>query len=204
MDLTAMGKAAGQAKYALQKMSGEDRNRCLLAVAAALREQKEKILLANGEDVRKGEEKGMHPGLVDRLRLSDARIESMAEGLEEICKLDDPVGEVLERFTRPNGLELRKVRVPLGVIGIIYESRPNVTADAFGLCFKTGNAVILKGGSDALASNSAITQIIRESLGAQGICMDAVQLIASTDRAVTAEFMKMNRYVDVLIPRGGE
>ena len=203
MDLTAMGKAAGQAKYALQKMSGEDRNRCLLAVAAALREQKEKILLANGEDVRKGEEKGMHPGLVDRLRLSDARIESMAEGLEEICKLDDPVGEVLERFTRPNGLELRKVRVPLGVIGIIYESRPNVTADAFGLCFKTGNAVILKGGSDALASNSAITQIIRESLGAQGICMDAVQLIASTDRAVTAEFMKMNRYVDVLIPRGG-
>ena len=203
MDLTAMGKAAGQAKYALQKMSGEDRNRCLLAVAAALREQKEKILLANGEDVRKGEEKGMHPGLVDRLRLSDARIESMAEGLEEICKLDDPVGEVLERFTRPNGLELRKVRVPLGVIGIIYESRPNVTADAFGLCFKTGNAVILKGGSDALASNSAITQIIRESLGAQGVCMDAVQLIASTDRAVTAEFMKMNRYVDVLIPRGG-
>ena len=203
MDLTAMGKAAGQAKYALQKMSGEDRNRCLLAVAAALREQKEKILLANGEDVRKGEEKGMHPGLVDRLRLSDARIESMAEGLEEICKLDDPVGEVLERFTRPNGLELRKVRVPLGVIGIIYESRPNVTADAFGLCFKTGNAVILKGGSDALPSNSAIKQIIRESLGAQGICMDAVQLIASTDRAVTAEFMKMNRYVDVLIPRGG-
>lgn len=203
MDLTAMGKAAGQAKYALQKMSGEDKNRCLLAVAAALREQKEKILLANGEDVRKGEEKGMHPGLVDRLRLSDARIESMAEGLEEICKLDDPVGEVLERFTRPNGLELRKVRVPLGVIGIIYESRPNVTADAFGLCFKTGNAVILKGGSDALASNSAITQIIRESLGAQGVCMDAVQLIASTDRAVTAEFMKMNRYVDVLIPRGG-
>lgn len=203
MDLTAMGKAAGQAKYALQKMSGEDKNRCLLAVAAALREQKEKILLANGEDVRKGEEKGMHPGLVDRLRLSDARIESMAEGLEEICKLDDPVGEVLERFTRPNGLELRKVRVPLGVVGIIYESRPNVTADAFGLCFKTGNAVILKGGSDALASNSAITQIIRESLGAQGVCMDAVQLIASTDRAVTAEFMKMNRYVDVLIPRGG-
>lgn len=203
MDLTVMGKAAGQAKYALQKMSGEDKNRCLLAVAAALREQKEKILLANGEDVRKGEEKGMHPGLVDRLRLSDARIESMAEGLEEICKLDDPVGEVLERFTRPNGLELRKVRVPLGVIGIIYESRPNVTADAFGLCFKTGNAVILKGGSDALASNSAITQIIRESLGAQGVCMDAVQLIASTDRAVTAEFMKMNRYVDVLIPRGG-
>lgn len=203
MDLTAMGKAAGQAKYALQKMSGEDRNRCLLAVAAALREQKEKILLANGEDVRKGEEKGMHPGLVDRLRLSDARIESMAEGLEEICKLDDPVGEVLERITRPNGLELRKVRVPLGVIGIIYESRPNVTADAFGLCFKTGNAVILKGGSDALASNSAITQIIRESLGAQGVCMDAVQLITSTDRAVTAEFMKMNRYVDVLIPRGG-
>lgn len=203
MDLTAMGKAAEQAKYTLQKMSGQDKNRCLLAVAAALREQKERILQANGEDVRRGEEKGMHPGLVDRLRLSEERIESMAEGLEEICKLDDPVGEVLEQITRPNGLVIQKVRVPLGVIGIIYESRPNVTADAFGLCFKTGNAVILKGGSDALASNSAIAQVIRESLGAQGSCMDALQLITSTDRAVTTEFMKMNRYVDVLIPRGG-
>lgn len=203
MDLTAMGKAAEQAKYALQKMDAQDKNRCLLAVAAALREQSEKILRANGEDVQRGEGKGMHPGLVDRLRLSEERIESMAEGLEEICKLDDPVGEILEQITRPNGLLIHKVRVPLGVIGIIYESRPNVTADAFGLCFKTGNAVILKGGSDALASNFAITQIIRESLGAQGVCMDAVQLITSTDRAVTAEFMKMNRYVDVLIPRGG-
>ena len=203
MNLTAMGEAAVRAKYELQKLTTEEKNRGLLAVAEALSTQKERILSANREDVRNGEEKGMHPGMIDRLRLSDERIEAMSEGLKQIAMLADPVGEILDEFKRPNGLKIEKVRVPLGVIGIIYESRPNVTADAFGLCFKTGNAVILKGGSDALCSNTAITKIIRESLYEVGINPDAIQLIQSTDRAVTAEFMRLNRYVDVLIPRGG-
>lgn len=203
MDLTAMGKAAECAKYELQKLDAARKNEALNLVAAALRTQKERILLANEEDMKRGSEKGMHAGLLDRLRLNEARIDSMAEGLEQISKLEDPVGEILEEFTRPNGLRIQKKRVPLGVIGIIYESRPNVTADAFGLCFKSGNVVILKGGSDALSSNMAITQVIRESLMEAGICEDAIQLITATDRSVTSEFMRLNRYVDVLIPRGG-
>ena len=203
MELIAMGKAAVNAKFALQKLSAEDKNKTLTAVANALKEHKDRILLANEKDIKNGEAKGMHPGLIDRLRLTDERIFGMAEGLLQIVELEDPIGEVMKEFERPNGLKLQKKRVPLGVIGIIYESRPNVTADAFGLCFKTGNAVILKGGSDAIFSNTAITEVIRESLTKEGIHPDAIQLIQSTDRAVTAEFMKMNRYVDVLIPRGG-
>ena len=145
----------------------------------------------------------MHQGMLDRLRLTMARIEAMAEGLLQIVDLEDPVGECLERFERPNGLLIEKKRVPMGVIGIIYESRPNVTADAFGLCFKSGNVVILKGGSDAICSNIAITEVIRAALKEAGITEDAIQLITDTDRKVTAAFMKMKEYVDVLIPRGG-
>lgn len=202
-DLIRMGEAAVCAKYELQKLSEQQKNKGLTAVACALRKQKEQILEANRKDVQNGEQRGMHPGLIDRLRLTEARIDAMAEGLEQIVKLEDPVGKTLEEFDRPNGLKIQKKCVPLGVIGIIYESRPNVTADAFGLCFKAGNVVILKGGSDALASNMAITKIIRESLKSEGICEDAIQLIESTDRSVTSRFMKLNRYVDVLIPRGG-
>ncbi len=203
MDLYKMGEAAVSAKYELQKMTTEEKNRGLLAVAKALCDNKEFIIEANARDIQKGEEKGMHPGLIDRLKLTNDRIEAMAEGLIQISQLPDPIGEVMETFDRPNGLKVEKRRVPLGVIGIIYESRPNVTADAFGLCFKTGNAVILKGGSDALSSNAAITEVIRECLGKEGINPDAIQLIKSAERAVTAEFMKMNKYIDVLIPRGG-
>lgn len=202
-DLIRMGEAAVCAKYELQKLSEQQKNKGLTAVACALRKQKEQILEANREDVQNGEQRGMHPGLIDRLRLTEARIDAMAEGLEQIVKLEDPIGKTLEEFDRPNGLKIQKKCVPLGVIGIIYESRPNVTADAFGLCFKAGNVVILKGGSDALASNMAITKIIRESLKSEGICEDAIQLIESADRSVTSQFMKLNRYVDVLIPRGG-
>ena len=137
--------------------------------------------------------------MIDRLRLTGERIEAMAEGLLQIIKLEDPIGETMETFTRPNGLRISKIRVPLGVIGIIYESRPNVTADAFGLCFKAGNAVILKGGSDAIRSNMAITASIRKALKSCGICEDAIQLIESTDREVTARFMKLKQYVDLLI-----
>ena len=145
----------------------------------------------------------MSQGLLDRLKLTEERISQIAEGLVQITKLPDPVGNVLEKFTRPNGLLISKVSVPMGVIGIIYESRPNVTADAFGLCFKAGNVVILKGGSDALHSNIAITNVIRETLEKNRLNPDMIQLITATDRAVTAEFMKMKGYVDVLIPRGG-
>ncbi len=203
MDLENMGKNAVKAKYDLQDRSTKEKNTALLLIAGKLEENATDILSANRKDIQAGEENGMHPGMLDRLRLTKERIAAMAEGLRQIAELADPVGEVLERFERPNGLQIAKRRVPLGVIGIIYESRPNVTVDAFGLCFKTGNAVILKGGSDALQSNLAITGIIRNTLSETGISADAIQLIESTDRTITAEFMKMNRYVDVLIPRGG-
>ena len=203
MDLTEMGRAAVAAKYEVQKMTAEDKNASLKAVAEGLLRDKAAILAANARDVERAERGGMHPGMVDRLRLTDDRMEAMAEGLLQICGLPDPLGEVLEHFTRPNGLEIEKRRVPLGVIGIIYESRPNVTADAFGLCFKAGNACILKGGSDAIDSNTAITESIRRSLTEAGACADAIQLITDTDRETTSRFMKLNEYVDVLIPRGG-
>ena len=145
----------------------------------------------------------MPEGLLDRLALSDVRIKAIAEGLKEVAALDNPKGRIIESFSRPNGMMIDKVRVPFGVIGIIYESRPNVTADAFALCFKTGNAVILKGGSDAINSNMAITKAIKSGLKKCGIDEDAINLIESTDRSVTTEFMRMKEYVDLLIPRGG-
>lgn len=202
--LEELCRTAAQAKYEVQKLCAEEKNRALEAVAEALIANQETILKANEIDISNGQEKGMHSGLLDRLRLSTDRIKAMAQGLLQIAALPDPVGEVLERFERPNGLRIEKRRVPLGVIGIIYESRPNVTADAFGLCFKTGNAVILKGGSDALHSNQAIVGVLREALGARRIPEDALQLIADPDRSVTVEFMKLKEYVDVLIPRGSE
>ena len=145
----------------------------------------------------------MPEGLIDRLLLTESRIEGMAEGLRQVSALEDPIGEVLGMKKRPNGLLIGQKRVPLGVIGIIYEARPNVTADAFALCFKTGNVVILKGGSDAIHSNEAIVNCIRETLKEQGVTENAIQLISDTSRETAAEFMKMNQYVDVLIPRGG-
>lgn len=203
MNLTEMGKAAVAAKYEVQKMGTSAKNAALLAVADGLTGNCKKILEANGRDVSRAEENGMHPGMVDRLRLTESRVEAMAEGLRQIAGLPDPLGEVLDRMKRPNGLEIEKRRVPLGVIGIIYESRPNVTADAFGLCFKAGNACILKGGKDAIDSNAAIAESIRASLTECGACADAIQLITDTDRETTERFMKLNGYVDVLIPRGG-
>ncbi len=203
MNLEILGQNAVAAKYILQGLTTEVKNTALVNVAQALKNKKEKILTANAVDIQNGEANGMHPGLLDRLRLTDARIDAMAEGLLQIVDLPDPIGECLESFERPNGLYIEKRRVPLGVIGIIYESRPNVTADAFGLCFKTGNAVILKGGSDAIHSNMAIADVIREGLKQAGVIEDAIQLITDTDRSVTAQFMKMKEYVDVLIPRGG-
>lgn len=203
MNLVQMGERAVEAKYSLQCLTTNEKNEALLMIADKLEENANAILSANAEDIKAGEQAGMHPGMIDRLRLTKERVAAMAEGLRQIVELPDPIGEIMETFSRSNGLNIQKRRVPLGVIGIIYESRPNVTVDAFGLCFKTGNAVILKGGSDALHSNIAITKVIRDALLGANVTEDAVQLIEATDRAVTAEFMKMNTYVDVLIPRGG-
>ncbi len=201
-NLTEMGKKAAAAKLYLQKMTTEEKNRGLKASAEALLQNTEKILAENQKDMENAALNGMSDGLQDRLRLTPKRIEAMAEGLNQVAELPDCIGEVMEEFERPNGLKIKKVRVPMGVIGIIYEARPNVTADAFGLCFKTGNAVILKGGSDALYSNMAIVEVLREALENCGFSGDALQLIADTDRQVTVEFMKLKEYVDVLIPRG--
>ena len=202
MKLEEIGSRAKEVSRVLNNLGSTPKNEGLKAVAQALLDGKDKILEANQKDVQAALAKGMNPGLVDRLSLNDARIQAMAEGLLQVASLDDPVGEVISMKPRPNGLLIGQKRVPLGVIGMIYEARPNVTADAFGLCFKSGNAVILKGGSDALESNKAIVVQIREGSKSAGLPEDAVQLIESTDREVTRQFMRLNDYLDVLIPRG--
>ena len=201
--LNTLGKNARNAEVLVRNLSANEKNEVLLKVAEALTENADTLTAANALDVEKGRKNNMPEALVDRLLLTGDRIRGMAEGLRQVAALEDPVGEVLGMKKRPNGLMIGQKRVPLGVIGIIYEARPNVTADAFALCFKTGNVVILKGGSDAIHSNEAIVKCIREVLREQGITEDAIQLITDTSRETTAEFMKMNQYVDVLIPRGG-
>lgn len=201
--LNTLGQKAVAAKYELQQLTTSVKDDALQAVASALVKETDRILAANQKDYDIAKQGGMAEGLLDRLKLTAERIEDMAEGLRQITELNDPVGEIIETFERPNGLHISKVRVPMGVIGIIYEARPNVTADAFGLCFKTGNAVILKGGKDAFYSNEAITEVIRETLESRHISADAIQLITDNDRAVTTAFMQLKQYVDVLIPRGG-
>lgn len=201
--LGSLGRRAQAAKRDLQGLDAARKNQALERAARALTEEQDRILLSNEKDYARAAQAGMTEGLLDRLKLTPQRIEAMAVGLRQIAGLPDPIGEVMETFDRPNGLHIEKVRVPIGVAGIIYEARPNVTADAFGLCFKTGNAVILKGGSDAFYSNQAVTEVIREALGREGVNGDAVQLIENNDRAVTTAFMKLKGYVDVLIPRGG-
>ncbi len=190
-------------KYEIQRLSTEKKNEVLKTAAKLLVDNEEEILKANQQDIDRAKESGMRQAMQDRLLLTGERIAQMAEGLLQVAELPDPNGEVIEEFTRPNGLSISRVRVPLGVIGIIYESRPNVTADAFALCFKAGNAAILKGGSDALSSNEAITGILQKALAECGVNPNAVQLIATADRSAAKEFMKMREYVDVLIPRGG-
>ena len=201
-NLNQLGLNAITEKMILQTMTETQKNDALRSAAAALVNRSDYILSENEKDMAEAKEKGMSVGLLDRLKLTESRIAAMAEGLIQIAELPDCVGEVIEEFQRPNGLKIRKVRVPLGVVGIIYEARPNVTADAFGLCFKTGNAVILKGGSDAINSNKAIVGVLREALKENHIPENVLQLIEDTDRAVTTEFMKLKQYVDVLIPRG--
>lgn len=201
--LIEIGTRAKAAEKKLRTLDTAKKNQALLYVAELLVKQHDELLAANAEDICAAEANGMKPGMIDRLRLNAERIAGMAEGLRQIAELEDPIGEVTGMKRRPNGLLIGQQRVPLGVIGIIYESRPNVTADAFGLCFKTGNAVILKGGSDAIHSNIAIVKVIREALAHCDVTADAVLLLEDTSRETTAQFMKLNEYVDVLIPRGG-
>lgn len=201
--LDTLGRQAIDAKQLLQSLTTTQKNQALEQAAASLIDKQDRLLAANEKDYQKAKEAGMVEGLLDRLKLSADRIEAMAQGLRQIASLPDPIGEVMECFDRPNGLHIKKVRVPMGVVGIIYEARPNVTADAFGLCFKTSNAVILKGGRDAFYSNQAITEVIQEALEKEGISQHALQLIAHNDREVTTAFMQLKEYVDVLIPRGG-
>ncbi|HIU66950.1 MAG TPA: glutamate-5-semialdehyde dehydrogenase [Candidatus Caccomorpha excrementavium] len=201
--LEIIGGRAKEAAAKLNLLGQEEKAAALRAAAEALRREADVLLEANEGDVARAQEKGIKDSLIDRLRLTKDRIDSMASGLEEVAMLEDPIGEIISMKKRPNGLMIGQKRVPLGVVGIIYESRPNVTADAFGLCFKTGNAAILRGGSDAIGSNLAITRVLQESLKKSGLPEYAVQLISDTGRDTAARFMKLNQYVDVLIPRGG-
>ena len=201
--LEEIGKCAKAAEPALRVLNAGEKDKALLGVAEKLLADASYILEANEKDVVRAKESGMKPGLVDRLMLDRSRIEGMAEGIRQVAALPDPVGEVRSMKRRPNGLLIGQKRVPLGVIGIIYEARPNVTADAFALCFKAGNVVILRGGSDAFYSNLAIVETIRTALKDHGVPKDAIQLIEDTSRKTAQEFMKMDRYVDLLIPRGG-
>ena len=203
MQLEEIGKKAKEAESVMRVLDTNTKNEVLQKAAENLKKDKEKILSANAVDMENGRKKGMSDGLLDRLLLTEARIAQMAEGLCQVAALEDPIGEVLSMKKRPNGLLIGQKRVPLGVVGIIYEARPNVTADAFALCFKTGNVVILKGGSDALHSNQAIVESIQHTLGELSLPETAIQLICDTSHETAEKFMRMNGYVDVLIPRGG-
>lgn len=198
-----LGKRAKEAAREAAKLGTEEKNRGLLTVAEELISRTEWILEENAKDLKEAEARGMKKSLIDRLRLTEERIEGMAEGLRQIAALEDPIGEVLKMWNRPNGLRIGQKRVPIGVIGIIYESRPNVTADAFGLCFKTGNAVILRGGSDAIHSNLAIIHVIKEGLRKERLPQDLILLVENTSRETVQQMMKLHGYIDVLIPRGG-
>lgn len=202
-DLQTLGAAAKRAARTLMCMDTETKNRALLAMADALIHASAEILAANREDLAAGERGGLTPAFLDRLALTEARIGGMADGMRQVAALPDPVGRVLSETVRPNGLRLTKVAVPIGVIAVIYEARPNVTADSAALCLKSGNAVILRGGREAIRSNTAIVRVMRAALRGAGVPEDAVTLIEDTDRAVTQALMRLNGYVDLLIPRGG-
>ncbi|MBK8431490.1 MAG: glutamate-5-semialdehyde dehydrogenase [Chloroflexi bacterium] len=202
-DLTILGKAAKQASRQLAILNSNHKNAALLAIAAELEAQTAVILAANAQDIADGRAKGLSESLLDRLLLNEQRLAGLAADARQVATLPDPVGSALDSRTLPNGLQLTRRRIPLGVVGVIYEARPNVTIDIATLCLKTGNAAILRGGSETLRSNIALVNVIQAALERTGLPSTAVQLIASPDRALVAEFMRLDKYVDVLIPRGG-
>lgn len=201
--LQNIGVRAKAAAVEMNRISQSKKNDALMACATALIDNTKEIISANEVDVQNARTNQIKESLVDRLSLTPERIQNMAEGLRSVVALKDPIGEMISMENRPNGLQIMSKRVPIGVIGIIYESRPNVTADAFGLCFKTGNAVVLRGGSDSIHSNIAIVKALKEGLKHANVTEDAVQLLEDTSRETATKLMKLNQYIDLLIPRGG-
>ena len=199
-----LGKSARRASEQLAVLNGGARGAALRRIAALIRQRRDALVEANAADVEAAQKAELAPALVERLRLNDKRIAAMADGVEQIAGQVDPVGQVIDGYVRPNGLRIQKVRVPIGVVLFFYESRPNVTSDAAALCLKSGNAIILRGGKEALHSNRAIVQIITESLRESEIDPAAVQLVDSTDRALVPHLLKLDRHIDLVIPRGGE
>ena len=202
--MQTVGKQAREASRAIARADTNQKNRALLAIAAAIRRDATKLLAANARDMEHARASGLDAALLDRLQINDKAVAGMAEGLEQVAALPDPVGEITDLKYRPSGIQVGKMRVPLGVIGIIYEARPNVTADAAGLCLKSGNAAILRGGSEALHSNQAVAACVREGLQIAGLPEHVVQVIETTDRAAVGELITMKDYVDVIVPRGGK
>ena len=202
-DVTALGLAARNASRKLARQSTEDKNRVLLNLAGLLRSEQEAVLTANQQDYREAKADGMDESLLDRLLLTGERLNGIAGEVEAVAKLPDPVGEVIETATMPNGLITSRRRVPLGVVGSIYESRPNVTVDIFGLCLKSGNACFLRGGKETIRSNTALVTLLRQALSDAGVTEDAVQFVDNPDRALVDAMLKMNDCIDLLVPRGG-
>ena len=202
-ELIIKGQKAKEASYVLMNATTTEKNNALLKMAEVLLKSSEQILEANKKDLENAIEKGTPKAMLDRLALDESRINGMSDGLKDVVSLPDPIGEVTGMLKRPNGLQIGNQRVPLGVIGIIYEARPNVTCDAAGLCLKSGNVVILRGGKEAINSNVAIVKALREGVKEAGLPEDVIQLVENTDREVATEMMKLNQYIDVLIPRGG-
>jgi len=199
-----LGREARAASRAIASADANQKNRALLAMAAAIRRDTFKLLAANARDMAAARAEGLDAALLDRLEINEKSVSAMAEGLEQVAALPDPVGEITDLNYRPSGIQVGKMRVPLGVIGIIYEARPNVTADAAGLCLKSGNAAILRGGSEAMLSNQAVAACVREGLLAAGLPEAVVQVLDITDRAAVGELITMKDYVDVIVPRGGK
>lgn len=199
-----LGQHARQASRAMARASTQDKNRALLAIADQIQNQRERINAANQLDLQRGQENGLDDALLDRLALSDKAIDTMVEGLQQVASLPDPVGGITDLNYRPSGIQVGKMRVPLGVIGIIYESRPNVTIEAASLCIKSGNAAILRGGSEAIEANQVLADCIRAGLAAAHLPESAVQIVATTDRAAVGALITMPEFVDVIVPRGGK
>jgi glutamate-5-semialdehyde dehydrogenase len=201
--ISSLGQKAKEAEVVMRSMSTVQKNKALQVIADALLSHGDEILKANQKDLENAVAAGMSPGMQDRLRLTKERLDDIAEGMRQVADLPDPIGEIMDSWTLENGIDIRRVRVPMGVVGIIYESRPNVTPDAFSLCFKSGNVSFLRGGSDCINSNIAMVHVMRDALEEMGINPDVLLLVEDTSRDTVKEMMRANQYIDVLIPRGG-